>query len=147
MLVLALASTAQAQTDGRQDLDPVESALDERIEAFFNNVNLPMVTVRQALDDLLVDGPLAASDDRATLVEEIEQITERYGPMLAAELLETQRVGNDVVLLKYLYKCEDYPIVWRFSFYRRPALEGTSENSPWNVIGIRFDTQIEPEGF
>lgn len=147
MLVLALASTAQAQTHESLDLDPVESALDERIEAFFKNVNLPAVTVRQALDDLLVDGPLAASDDRATLVEEIEQITDRYGAMLAAELIDAQRVGDDVILLKYLYKCEDYPLVWRFSFYRRPSLEGMSENGMWNVIGVRFDTQIEPEGF
>ena len=147
MLVVALASTARAQTNEGPDLNPVESALDERIEAFFNNIHLQEVTVRQALDELLVGGPLAESDDRTMLIEEIEQITDKYGEMLAAELIETQRVGSDVVLLKYIYKCEDYPIVWRFSFYRRPTLDGTAESGKWNVISIRFDTRIEPEGF
>ena len=54
-------------------------------------------------------------------------------------------IGNDLVLMKYLYKCETFPVVWYFTFYRTsPRGERTADTGDsWRVIIVRFDTELE----
>lgn len=55
-------------------------------------------------------------------------------------------VGKDVVLLKYLYKCEKFPVVWYVAYYRDFTRAVTASDDRWVVISIRFDTQVEALG-
>ena len=57
-------------------------------------------------------------------------------------------IGNDLVILRYLYKAERFPVVWHFYYYR-PASSGTAPKGDWNLIEIRFEDEsviIEANG-
>jgi hypothetical protein len=137
--VLMAAGTASAEDPP----DPVVDALHARVSQFLQAVALN--TSQAAYQELLAGSPLLKQNEAlATLVEQTGKIKERCGEYRALERIETKRLGNDVVLLTYLYKCESFPVVWRFIFYRTPPRGGTTvENSPWPVIGVRFDTDLE----
>jgi len=48
------------------------------------------------------------------------------------------------VFLRYLYKCEDFPVVWTFGFYRPISRPDTPpDETAWRVILVRFDTEVE----
>ena len=48
------------------------------------------------------------------------------------------------LLLKYLFKCEAFPVVWYFTYYRDFSHSRTaSEDENWVIIAVRFDTQLE----
>ena len=55
------------------------------------------------------------------------------------------RAGNEsLILMKYLYKCEDFPVVFYFTFYRKPERgDLPAEKNDWRVIIVRFDTELE----
>ena len=78
------------------------------------------------------------------LVDAASKLPDQYGAFVAAEQVRRKQVGNDLVLLTYLYKAERYPVVWRFAFYRpRPS-------DKWTVVSLRFDSKLldlegEPE--
>jgi hypothetical protein len=55
-------------------------------------------------------------------------------------------IGRDLVLLRYLYKGENFPVVWYFTFYRTTAAGETGPGT-WRTIAVRFDTDLELLGF
>jgi hypothetical protein len=81
-----------------------------------------------------------------SVVEDAEKVNERFGEYRGFEQIEARRIGQDLVIMKYLYKCESSPVVWYFTFYRPPQqgsdMTGTT-TSDWMVIGVRFDTDLE----
>src|SRR5690606_3269274 len=102
--------------------------------------------VDDAYEDLLVGSRLATQDNAiATFVEKTRQIEDLYGRFDSFERIDARRVGRDLALLKYLYKSEDFPVVWYFTFFRtgNPSpsdpLRGPED---WKVIALRFDTQF-----
>ena len=89
--------------------------------------------------DILADGPLAGRTEAIDrLVARFEEIQKDSGKYSMAESILEKRVGTDLILLKFLYKAENYPVVWYFTFYRRP-----SDKTKWIVISLRFDTRLE----
>ena len=55
-------------------------------------------------------------------------------------------LGKDLVLLRYLYKCDNFPVVWHIAYYRdqrEPRLGEASNGESSRVISIRFDTDLE----
>ena len=78
------------------------------------------------------------------MVAKAEQIERSYGKHQETERISAKRVGKDLVVLKYLFKCKDFPVVWHFTYYRdfsRTALASDVNN--WVVIGVRFNTELE----
>lgn len=69
----------------------------------------------------------------------------RYGEYRTFERIATKRVGSDLALLKSLYKCEHFPVVWYFTFYRTPQrIEGAAGSAgAWRVVIVRFDADVE----
>jgi hypothetical protein len=77
-------------------------------------------------------------------VAKTDELAALYGQYKGFERIADRRVGNDLVLLRYLYKCERFPVVWYFAFYRTPEPAApTQENGDWRVILVRFDTNLE----
>jgi len=132
MCVMAAAKSAVAQTP-----DAEVTRLQARVKTFFDSVTSDTVTPRSAFDTLLTASPIrqARTEDMKKMVDRYDAL-KKYGRYLGFEAVDFKRIGNDVVLLRYLYKTENLPVVWYISFYRRPG-------SDWFVVSLRFDTRIE----
>jgi hypothetical protein len=141
-----LSSTAAAQaTDATTE--EIIAAADARVRTFLEGLTSNQAAVEQSYETLLKGGPLAGKKQATeTLVARSAELESRYGTFRAAERVEAKRIGTDVLLVKYLYKCDNYPVVWYFTFYRdqRPANGiATTSTRTWSVITVRFDTEIE----
>ncbi len=128
------------QANNPQDPELVE--LYTNIDLFFRNLTDSEFTSDIAFRKLLTGSQLALdknADKVKRLAERIKQFDEQYGKYVAHERIAVKRIGRDLVLMKYLYKAEHYPVVWHFTFYRpRP-----NEKSNWVVIAVKFDTNIQ----
>jgi len=128
----------------QETVDPIVKKLDERMGQFLEQVSTKFVA--EAYTDLLKGGHLATrAADVTALTEKTEQIQELYGDYLAFDRVYARRVGNDLVFLKYLYKCRYVPVLWHVTFYRAPERNetGPSSGNNWHVVAIRFDTNLE----
>ena len=130
--------------------DPVVAILHEKVDSFFKNLagggptQLTAVTPDEAFDALLVGSPLIDLRQRQSLVERTSQFDDKYGRFISSERIAAKRVGQHVVVLKYLYKAEDFPVVWTFTYYRNfKLLDRTAEAETWVLIGVRFDTRLD----
>ena len=135
-------SGVSAQTTAEKD--PTLVQLQETVDGLFANLKSPQVTPEAALAEFLTGGPLAASEQHKALAEKYRSLQERFGKVVGVEKIDAKRVGNDLVLLKYLNKFETYPVVWYFAFYRdfkHPS--GAAEAGNWVLISVRFDTRLE----
>lgn len=139
---LTLAFLSVSNSVRAQD-DPLP-ALQKRIDTFFLALTADGAEPKAAFDELLAGSPLEKSDDVKKLVDEVRKFDDRYGDFLEAEQVSSKRVGKDLVLIKYLYKGQKFPVVWHFAFYRAPAKAAPAR--PWAVILLRFDTRVEQLG-
>ncbi|MEX2113607.1 MAG: hypothetical protein WD845_10505 [Pirellulales bacterium] len=136
-------SFAAAQ-DSEDVADPVVIKLDQRVLRFLDAVST--TEADDAFDNLLVGSPLLKQTDALeSLTKTSSDVTTRYGAYRGSEQLSAKRVGKDLVLMKYLFKCEQFPLVWYFVFYRDFSRQnnGNAIDDPWIVISVRFDTQVE----
>jgi hypothetical protein len=145
-LVLVLGAGVPSREDLPLEKDPELSALDARIGQFLKGVS--MGETQNAYQGLLAGSRLLQQNKALKeLTEKTQQLHTKYGPYCGFEQIAAKRVGRDVVLLRYLYKCTDFPVVWYFTFYRAPtAGEALPENIPWRVVTVRFDTELESLG-
>ena len=114
-----------------------------RVSQFLEGVSLG--TTKTAYEQLLAGSPLLKQTEAVEdLVRKTDQLKDRYGQYVEFEPIASRRVGKDLVLLRYLYKCEDFPVVFYFTFYRTPRGDvPTDKNDGWRVIIVRFDTELE----
>ena len=115
--------------------------LQTRVEKFFENLNDENIDRERAFNDLLAEGPLRAREEVKQLIVKIDDFEKAYGQYVESEPVREKQIGKDLVLLRYLYKMEKYPIVWYFTYYRPPSASG--EENEWVVIAVRFDTRLE----
>jgi len=125
--------------------DPSLAGLEARVHQFLEGISLGQA--QMAYQELLAGSQLLKQTEALkSLVEKTKELEEKYGPYRALESIAAKRVGSDVVVLKYLYKCQRFPVVWHFTFYRSsPASEVPPEKEDWRVIIVRFDTEIESQ--
>lgn len=124
--------------------DPVVDALDARARSFLEAVS--QGNTQQAFDDLLRGSPLLLKQAEAIkrLIRQTNELPARFGRYCNFERISARPVGKDLVVMVYLYKCEDFPVVWYLTFYRPPARNGSpAEENAWRVIIVRFDTKLE----
>lgn len=134
-ILFVLAAAQSADLRGQEEDEEVQR-LQTRIEGFFENLDNDEVEPQKAFADLLAGGPLATGDLKK-LLDGVADLEKKYGKYLAAESIATKRVGQDIILLKYLYKTPNYPIVWYFTYYSPP------DAAEWVVITVRFDTRLD----
>ena len=145
ILLLAAIIPVQAKESAGQDKTPdkVVEALSARVQLFLEGVSSGQS--QKAYQTLLARSDLLKRP--AALKEQVEStdaIETRYGRYRDFEHIASRRVGKDLVLMKYLYKCERFPVVWYFAFYRTPRPKVAKvDNTDWRVIVVRFDTDLE----
>ena len=123
--------------------DPVLAALEGRVGKFFEAVS--MGQAQSAYQELLTGSQLLKQADALKqLVERTSEIESRYGRFRDYERIAVRRAGADLVLLKYLYKCDSYPVVWHFAFYRVAAAgeAAAATNGTWRIVSVRFDSDL-----
>ena len=124
LLVLALADARMsAGQEVPKEKDPVLTLLDGRVSQFLDGVSVGQT--QNAFKELLADSQLAKQADAVKdLVARTNELETKYGKCQAFEQISAKRVGNDLVLMRYLYKCENFPVVWYFAFYHTPSPSG-----------------------
>ena len=144
LLALSIGCLVVSAAFGQEKSDPVLDLLDGKVKQFLEAVS--MAEPQSAYQTLLAGSPLAKQTEAVrTLVEKTQNLKARYGAYRSFERIAAKRVGSDLVLMKYLYKCEQFPVVWYFTFYRTPQrVEGASETGgAWRVVIVRIDTDLE----
>src|SRR5262245_31484264 len=124
---------------------PDEQALEQPIRQATTFLEaLAEDSVDKPYNTLLENSPLAKDQDKVKkVIKDTKQLfapNSQYGKPRAEEPIErvkAQRVGKDLAILRYLYKFDQVPVVWHFTFYR------TNSNNKWVVVGVRFDHEYE----
>ncbi len=136
------AQTTQAQTTQTQQAPDAATmtTLQERVTTFLGALG-ERTTARRAVEQMVEGGPLEQQTNTTRLIEQVEQFSSRYGLYLESERVASRTVGRDLVMLTYLYKTDQFPVVWRFTFYRPPT--PGSSGTTWRVVAISFDTNYQ----
>lgn len=153
VLLLILTISLLFQRDATAQPRPTDSnsepMLERRIETFFNKLTSTTGGMKTALEDLFQDSPLlsrGSTDLMETMSQKFTELKDSgIGSFQGYELVDSKWIGKDLVVMRYLYKGENFPVLWSFQFYR--TSRGTvvsSSASPWNIINVRFDTNMEP---
>ena len=133
-----------AQSPGSSADANRETALDIRIGSFFETLkrgNLP-----SAFEELLLQSPLgsaSAGSQISELQNQVGELRKDFGDILNWEKYEAKWIGDDVVVLRYILKYEQYPVLWSFAFYRTPAsAPSMTMTNPWVLVALHFDTDL-----
>jgi len=127
---------ADAQTQPVAEINS-ERELDSRIRLFFESLSRGNTT--SAFETSMRTSPLSSSINDASIAEmrsRVESMRIQFGAILNWEKLDPKRIGDDVILLRYILKYEQYPVLWTFAYYRNP------NTNAWVLIGQNFDTDV-----
>jgi hypothetical protein len=141
LLLLCLGQPPLLPAQGASD--PEIDALDRKVRQFFEGVSAD--DAQAAFGQLLAGSQLAKQTEAfKALVDKTRELKTKYGDCRNYEQVAVKRIGKDVVVLKYLYQCEQFPVVWYVTFYRSPQRgDSAEEGNAWRVIILRFDTDLE----
>ena len=118
-------------------------ALRASIGNFFENVSDPNQGPRKAFDELTKNTTLGDNETLlAGLSDNLKLVTANFGPYIAYEPVGAKALGSDLIEFRYLYKCQNHPIVWRFTYYRPRPNAADPTSVPWTLIGVRFDSNL-----
>ncbi|MDR1493874.1 MAG: hypothetical protein LBT05_14325 [Planctomycetaceae bacterium] len=112
-----------------------------RVKTFFEGINESSSS--ETAYRTLFQGTQGQENVIKEIVQKTDEMTRSQGARAVFEFYDVKRVGKDLILTRYLYKYESYPIVWYFTFYRSPNRATESASGNWNCIGIRFDTNLD----
>ena len=119
-------------------------ALRESIGNFFENLSDSSKGARKAVDEFVKNSAMAENEKtRAKIADGLKTINANFGEYVSYEAIGVKTVGTDIIVFRYLYKCQDYPIVWYFTFYRPRSKSQDGPASSWNLIGFRYDTNLD----
>lgn len=128
--------------------------LEKKIETFFEELQGASLTGKP-FEDLLKGGPLSRETEMfAEMSKSLGTIQQQFGAYRSNEQISVRTFGKqkDLLVMRYLYKCEHHPVVWYFTFYRSSSpststtpVAGTATTTVgnWSIIGIRFDTDLD----
>ena len=131
---------AQPQTS----VDTREQELDARILTFFRTLqNTPSSSA--AFEDLLVQSPLnspGAALQLADLKSQVDEMKNKFGDILHWERYDSKPIGTDVMVMRYILKYDQYPVVWSFAFYRKPSPSSIINPNRWVLVEIEFEPSL-----
>ena len=136
---------SQAQTQPNLVAFDLET-LRESIGNFFENLSDPSKGSEKAIKEFLKNTPLADSEKIKTkFTDDVRLINQNFGSYVSYEPIGVKTVGTDLVVFRYLYKCQNYPVVWYFTYYRPRAKSAdvSASTASWTLIGFRFDTNLD----
>jgi hypothetical protein len=121
--------------------------LDDRIKSFFEDI-IANPASASAFDSILATGSLSSTGNLidssiSEMKTKLDDVKIRFGNFKDFEKIDAKPIGKDLVIIRYLLKCELYPVVWSFTFYRRPNSTTSLTTPQWQTIGLRFDTNLD----
>ncbi len=145
LLLVPVAGRHSLAQGAPAEIDETIRALEEKVADFLEGVSGGQT--QNAYTELLAGSELLKQTEAlAELVKQTGELDGKYGRYKGFERIAARRVGKDLVLMRYLYKCQNFPVVWYFAFYRTDS-EGPAENADWRAVIVRFDTNLELLGF
>lgn len=141
--ILPVGAQTQPVTDTNRD------EFDDRITAFFDALRTSRVNSASALNELLRGSPLGAPEaDGAVdaLRSRVDELREQFGTIHTYERLDARRIGTSITIVRFVLMYERYPVVWTFTFYRKPSTTPSVTGSlpnPAVLIQLHFDTDIK----
>jgi hypothetical protein len=142
MLATALAARPAPAQEPSPEVQQELDVLEGRIDSFFRSLTDKSLGPERALRELIGNGPLKErNDDISKLIDQALTLDQRFGLYTGHERVAVRAVGNDLVLLRFLYKGDRFPVVWYFAFYRPAAIGGVRRD--WSLISVRFDAKVE----
>ena len=135
--------------------DPAsERELDMRIQTFFRALGK---VNSSALEEFLRRSVFSTSGMDSPSVEqlriEIDKAKTEFGEIIDFERIESKQIGTDVFVIRYILKYEQHPVMWKFTFYRKPSsTSGLTTPSipsplatpnPWVLIDLRFNIDMD----
>lgn len=134
-------SSVEAQTGAiGADVETLRASIGN----FFENLSDPNQGPRKAFDELTKNTTLAENETLLSeLSDNVKAIAANFGSYVAYEPVGVKTVGSDLIEFRYLYKCQNHPVVWRFIYYRPRPNAGDSTSASWTLIGVRFDSNLD----
>jgi len=141
---LAACWACNPQAASAQQPDPVLEFLNTKAVDFLGGIGSES-GVDKSFEVLLTSSPLQNDQEKMQMmVARTKELRAKYGEFRKVTPLPARRVGENLVLLKYLYECERYPVVWYFTYYRVfKANETPRDTENWVLVALRFDTDLE----
>ncbi len=130
----------QASGQTTEVVDPITTALDRKINTFFQALTSKTAIPQEAFEKLLTGSHLATPAKAKAveaMVTQANLFNQKYGTYVEHERVAVNRIGRDLIRLTYLYKAKKSPVVWRFTFYR------PTQTAVWRVIGVKFNTKLD----
>lgn len=150
LILIALGSMNWGFGQNPTDLELFQTQ-GSRVDEFFKILD-EKPDSKDAFSYLFADSPIMLKNQQVfqeihdKLVENTNQLR-LIGQVWVPEQFDAQKIGRDIIIMRYLYKSDTIPVVWYFTFYRLPS-KTTPESSltppAWHCIGVRFDTNLEP---
>jgi len=142
---LLLLPTLRFVPTGAQTTSTADSTsdFDSRIQTFFTALTRGDYT--SAFEGLWHQSLLASLDteQRSKLRSGIDDLEKEFGKLISWERYESKDIGKDIVQVRYIFKYEQHPVIWTFSFYRKPVVAPKSGTSTsWVLVGLHFDTEL-----
>jgi transcriptional regulator NrdR family protein len=129
--------------NGESDL--VVAQLEERVAQFLEGLSRGKIV--ESYTELLRDSSLskpAQAEALKTLIDRTRELERKYGKYRGYDRVDAKRIGKDLVLLRYLYKCDEFPVVWYVTYYRDfKRSDVIADTNAWIVVSVRFDTDLE----
>lgn len=112
---------------------PLPEDIQKGITTFFNL--LKQQKVDEAYELILVNTRIRGrEDDVKALRKQTREAIATYGPILGFETIEQRRVGMSLMQIVCLSWSENFPLRWRFSYYR--------PGDRWRLLDIFVDDKI-----
>lgn len=138
----AMAVIACGQDSPSLDTQREVTLLQVRVETFFDELTDKAIGPTLAVRALVADGPLRErTEEVARLVDSAAKLEQRYGVYRGRDSIDAKNIGADLIVLRYLYKAEKFPVVWEFTFYRTDSAAGIKRD--WSLIALKFDTKLD----
>ena len=143
LLAIAACLMSGQSSWGQDPVDPVVEALHDKVSLLFEGISHGPAA--NAFKEFLKGSPLSKKTaDHEALIKSTDALPEHFGEYRTYEPISSKRIGKNLVLMKYLYECETFPVVWYFAFYRTTSRgERPADASDWRAIIVRFDTELE----
>ena len=100
---------------------------------FFNLLKKDRID--EAYDALLSNTKIKGREDEVLkLKKQTREDIVTYGPILGFEIIEQRRVGTTLLQITCLSWSENFPLRWRFSYYR--------PGDKWRLLDIFVDDKV-----
>ncbi len=133
-------TVAQAQ-DAEAENARIREMLQQKAEYFLDDVAND--EIQAAYEDLLKDGPLKDFINESALADKTGKLKTKYGRARDFQLVQSESIGKNLVVMKYLQEFSQFPVVWYFTFYRTGEDLQSRNDKDWVVVTVRFDTNLE----